>query len=49
MIGLESGKWLTVFEDQSEVDDRVEGERRNVRSAPPFGSFEKILLKLDPP
>ena len=40
---------LTFFQAEPEVDERVEGERRDMRLSPPLCSGLSILLVLDPP
>ena len=37
-----------MLEDQSEVDDGVEGERGDVRPTPALGALQQVLLELDP-
>lgn len=50
-FGLGSQKlvYLTAFQDQPEVDDRMEGEGGNVGSTPTSGAVQQVLLVLDPP
>ena len=38
-----------MFQDEPDVDDGVEGQRRDVSSTPASGAVKKILLVLDPP
>ena len=38
-----------MLQDEPDVDDGVEGQRRDVSSSPTSGAVKKILLVLDPP
>ena len=41
--------FLTLFQAEPEVDEGVEGERRDMRLSPPLGAGLPVLLVLDPP